>query len=67
MPLLSQAAPEPTVQAAYVATLEKLLANDVLRQQLAKKAYHHAVDFSHRSTFERWHYLIDQTLATTDS
>lgn len=67
MPLLSQADPDTQARAEWVATLQHLLDDEVLRQQLAEKAYHRAVDFSHRSTFQRWRQLIDKLLAAPTS
>jgi glycosyltransferase involved in cell wall biosynthesis len=67
MPLLSQTDPDTQVTREWVATLQQLLADEALRRQLAERAYHRAVDFSHRRTFQRWRQLIDQTLALPTS
>lgn len=64
MPMLTKATTLDADQAVWVEVLSQLLTDDAHRQQLGAAAYQRALYFTHKVTFERWHQLIDETLAT---
>lgn len=63
MPMLTKADTLAADQAVWVEVLGQLLADEPRRQQLGAAAYQRALNFTHKATFERWHQLIDKTLA----
>jgi glycosyltransferase involved in cell wall biosynthesis len=62
LPMLTAAETWVTDQQAWVSTIEQLLVNDAARQTLGANARHRANDFTHASTFARWHQLLAQLL-----
>ncbi len=64
LPMLTSAETRATDQQAWVAAIEQLLVDAVARQALGTKARHRANDFTHASTFARWHQLLTQLLSS---
>jgi len=63
MPMLTEPATLAADSQVWVATLRQLLGAAPERQRLGEAARLRANSFTHESTFQRWHTLIDEVLA----
>jgi len=63
MPMLTEPATLAADTQVWVTTLRQLLGAAPERQRLGEAARQRANDFTHESTFFRWHTLIDEVLA----
>jgi glycosyltransferase involved in cell wall biosynthesis len=63
LPMLTSHETKASDQLAWVNAIDRLLNDDVARQQLGAKAKDRANDFTHASTFARWHQLLSKLLA----
>ena len=63
LPMLTSPATQATDQQAWVGAIAQLLGDKETRQQLGAKARARADDFTHASTFARWHQLLTRLLA----
>jgi len=64
LPMLTSAETHVADQQAWVDAIEQLLTQNATRQSLGAKARHRANDFTHASTFARWHQLLSRLLAS---
>ncbi len=64
LPMLTSAETQATDRQAWVEAIEQLLADAATRQALGTKARYRANDFTHASTFARWHQLLSRLLAS---
>lgn len=64
LPMLTAPATQVADQQAWVAAIEQLLAAPAARQALGSRARQRANDFTHASTFARWHQLLSRLLAS---
>jgi glycosyltransferase involved in cell wall biosynthesis len=62
LPMLTSPETKASDQLAWVNAIGRLLNDDVARQQLGAKAKYRANDFTHASTFARWHQLLSKLL-----
>lgn len=62
LPMLTAAATQAADRQVWVEAIEQLLANSASRQALGQKARQRANDFTHASTFARWHQLLSRLL-----
>lgn len=63
LPMLTAAATQAADRQAWVDAIQQLLHDAAARQALGGKARHRANDFTHASTFARWHQLLTRLLA----
>lgn len=64
LPMLTAAATRASDQQAWVAAIGQLLADPPARRALGARARQRANDFTHASTFARWHQLLTRLLAS---
>jgi glycosyltransferase involved in cell wall biosynthesis len=63
LPMLTETTTQVADQEVWVTTIAELLQDTEQRQRLGAQARQRADDFTHASTFERWHQLLTKVLA----
>jgi glycosyltransferase involved in cell wall biosynthesis len=64
LPMLTSPDTRAADQQAWVGAIAQLLGDEAARQQLGSQARERANDFTHASTFARWHHLLTRLLAS---
>lgn len=64
LPMLTSPDTRAADQQAWVGAIAQLLGDEAARRQLGSKARERANDFTHASTFARWHQLLTRLLAS---